>query len=156
MRIPKSARHSAVWALLPLALTGCGFGGAGQHEYGVQQRTVAVDAGARFTLKVPARPFMGEHWYLASPRPDAGVIEYRGMREDIHGSPEGVAGGGDGTAYFDFTAVKKGTTTVKLLHCAMGRCADPTRPAPSTSPVPTATGSPDGTPAYYLYTVTVR
>ncbi|KUM91885.1 hypothetical protein AQI88_34415 [Streptomyces cellostaticus] len=151
------ARRLAASALLPLTLTGCGlFGGGGQHEYGAQQRAIKVRKGAKFTLSLPASPALAEHWYLADPWPNGRVLKYRGKREDIHGSPKGVTGGGEGTEYFDFTARKKGRTTLKLLHCPMARCSSATEAAASASPVPTATGTPDDNAAYFVYTVTVR
>jgi predicted secreted protein len=147
---------AAVLACL-LAVTGCGLvGGGGPREYGVQQRTISVRTGTKFTLSVPAVPSLGEHWYLADPRPSTRVLRYRGKRADVHGSPEGVAGGGDGTEYFDFTARKKGSTTVKLLHCPMAQCSSAAQAAASARPVPTASGSPGNTAAYFLYTVRVR
>ncbi|MER6068936.1 protease inhibitor I42 family protein [Streptomyces sp. NPDC001817] len=157
MHRPTVARRLAASSLLLLALAGCGLvGGAGHHEYGVQEHSIRVRAGAKFTLSVPADPALGEHWYLADPRPSTRVLRYRGKREDAHGSPKGVEGGGKGTEYFDFTARKKGTTTVKLLHCPMARCSSAAQAAASASPVPTATGTPDGNAAYFLYTVRVR
>lgn len=154
MRRSAVARRLAARALLPLALAGCGLGG--DDEYGTRQRTITVEEGDGFTLSVPASPALGQHWYLADPRPDAGVLEYRGKREDVEGSPEDVTGGGSGTEYFDFTARASGTTTVKLLHCPMARCSSAAEAAASASPVPTATGTPDDTAAYFVYTATVR
>lgn len=171
-----SPRALAALAAVPLAvtvLTACGPTGPAGHgaerhaspaEYGAGQRAITARTGDEFTLKLPARPFMGEHWHLAEPRPDAGVLEYRGRREKIEPAPKGVAGGGDGADFFDFTALAPGTTTVKLLHCALARCAATgSTPASSTpagdasaSPVPTATALAQDPPAYFLYTVTVR
>ncbi|MFJ8539087.1 protease inhibitor I42 family protein [Streptomyces sp. NPDC093591] len=152
---------------LPLAgLAGCGL--TGPAEYGTDERTVTAEVGEEFTLEVPASPALGENWYLAKPRPDSAVLRYEGKGEDIEGSPEGVAGGGDGTQHFDFTAVAPGRTTVKLLYCPHGLChsaADGTAslsPGGTASPVPFATAAdtatPDDTdnPTYYLYTITVR
>ncbi|MFF7976791.1 protease inhibitor I42 family protein [Streptomyces sp. NPDC007905] len=157
MRRTTSARLLAASALLPLTLAGCGLlGGDGQAEYGAQQRSIAVDAGERFTLSLPASPALGEHWYLAGPRPDAAVLKYRGKREDVHGSPEGITGGGEGTEYFDFTAVKSGTTQVKMLHCPMARCSSAAEAEASASPVPTATGTPGDVAEYFVYKITVR
>lgn len=113
--IPKSktarcltvAGAGAVALLTTLYFTGF-FGPA---EYGTDERTIRVEPGEEFTLTVPARPWMGEHWYLAG-SPDAKVLDYQGTREDIEGTDDDMAGGGDGTAYFDFTARSAGTTTV--------------------------------------------
>ncbi|ANP55678.1 putative secreted protein [Streptomyces griseochromogenes] len=156
MRI-STARLLAASALLPLALTGCGLlGGSGHHEYGVQERSVKVRKGAKFTLSVPASPALGEHWYLADPWPSGRVLRYNGKREDSHASPKGVTGGGEGVEYFDFTARKKGSTTVKLLHCPMARCSSAAQAKASASPVPTATGTPGQDAEYFLYTIRVR
>ncbi|MFS4094260.1 protease inhibitor I42 family protein [Streptomyces sp. AF1A] len=115
-----------------------------------------MDAGSRFTLNVPANPSMGQDWYLAAPDPDAGVPKYRGERKDFHDTP--LDGGSGGTQYFDFTAVKSGTTRVTLLYCVLGRCPEGGRAtaSPSPSAAPTATGEPSAQPAYFEYRITVR
>ncbi|GLW51135.1 hypothetical protein Stsp02_67960 [Streptomyces sp. NBRC 14336] len=127
-------------------------------EYGTDHRAITVEKGEDFTLKVPARPYIGEHWFLAEPKPDADVLDYRGTHEDIEGAPEGIVGGGDGTAYFDFTARSTGTTTVTLLHCPMARCGSLAQAQATTPPVPTApeTAEPADEPAYFQYKITVR
>ena len=146
-------------------LTGCGASGAGS-EYGTEERAITVDAGDEFTLKVPANPALGQNWYLAEPKPAAGILKYRGKREEEEGGGD-LTGAGDGTQFFDFTALKSGKATVKLLHCPMASCHSGTEsaapwPDPSTpgktvnSPFPTATGTPSDTPAFFVYTVTVR
>ncbi|MEV0774912.1 protease inhibitor I42 family protein [Streptomyces sp. NPDC050433] len=147
-------------AVLPLlatvVLTGCGFIG-GPTEYGTQERTITVDKGDEFTLKVPASSAMGENWYLAEPKPEEDVLDHGGKREDNDA-------GDDGEEYFDFTAVKSGKATVKLLHCPNGLChseADakartPSLGAPDPTPIPTSTGTPQERVEYYLYEITVR
>ena len=147
-----------------LVLTGCGATG-GADEYGTEKRAITVDEGDQFTLKVPANPALGQNWYLAEPRPDGHVLKYRGKREEEEGSD--LIGGGDGTQFFDFTALTSGKATVTLLHCPMGSCHSGTESAtpyptatasgtPSMSPYPTATGTPDDRPAFFVYTITVR
>ncbi|SOD85826.1 protease inhibitor I42 family protein [Streptomyces sp. Ag109_G2-15] len=149
-----------------LVLTGCG-GAGGADEYGTEKRAVTVDSGDEFTLKVPANPALGQNWYLAEPRPDANILKYRGKREEEEGGGSDSIGSGDGTQYFDFTALKSGKATVKLLHCPMASCHSgtesaapfPNATAPGTttmSPFPTATGTPDDLPAFFVYTITVR
>ncbi|MFC8920286.1 protease inhibitor I42 family protein [Streptomyces sp. NPDC057116] len=160
--IPRSTRArcllvaacAALALVLGLALTGV----FGPTDYGPEERRITVEAGDAFTLEVPARPWMGEHWYLADPGPDAGVIAYEGTREEIEGTDEDIAGGGDGTAYFEFTARAPGTTTVTLLHCPMARCASVAGARASASPVPTAgaTERPGDDPAFFRYEITVR
>jgi inhibitor of cysteine peptidase len=130
----------------------------GPPEYETDERTITVDAGEEFTLSVPANPNLGQNWYLSDPRPDAKVLRYGGRREEFEGGKPGVTGSGDGTQYFDFTAVASGTTTVKLLHCPMARCHSAAQAEATSPPVPTATGTtePDDEPAYFLYEITVR
>ncbi|PWI16233.1 hypothetical protein DI272_20230 [Streptomyces sp. Act143] len=155
----KTARALAVAALGALALVTVlaltGF--FGPAEYGTDERTIGVEAGDDFTLTVPARPWMGEHWYLAA-EPDADVLDYKGTREEIEGADDDVVGGGDGTAYFDFTARARGTTTVTLLHCPMARCSGVASARETSPPVPTAgaTDEPADEPAYFRYEITVR
>lgn len=137
-------RAAPALAALLLVLTGCG-----EAAYETDERTITVDNGEEFTLKVPANPELGQNWYLASPRADADVLKYRGDREDT--------GDGDGAQFFDFTALSPGKATVKLLFCPYGRCHSSDEV--SSEPVPTATGTPknsDQEAAYYLYTITVR
>lgn len=147
------AALGALTLVTVLAITGF-FGPA---EYGTDERTITVEAGEEFTLTVPARPWMGEHWYLAG-KPDGDVLDYGGTREEIEGTDEGISGGGDGTAYFDFTARAKGTTTVTLLHCPMARCGSVAQAEATTPPVPTAdaTDEPADEPAWFHYEITVR
>ncbi|MEU1401547.1 protease inhibitor I42 family protein [Streptomyces sp. NPDC005728] len=157
----------AATAAAVLVLTGCG-GQGGADEYGTKEReAITVDAGDEFTLTVPANPAIGQNWYLAEPRPDAGILKYRGKREEEKGGDSDLVGSGDGTQFFDFTALKPGKATVKLLHCPMAGCHSgtesaapfPNATAPGTttmSPFPTATGTPDDLPAFFVYTITVR
>ncbi|MEW2130673.1 protease inhibitor I42 family protein [Streptomyces sp. NPDC005435] len=148
-----------------LALTACA-SPSGAHEYGTARRALAVHTGDRFILKVPANPELGQNWYLAEPKPDPRLLKYRGKRTEEEGGG-GLIGAGDGTQYFDFTARAQGTATVRLLHCPMARChsgTDPGEPLPSASvtgtasvsPFPTATGTPDDRPAFFVYRVTIH
>jgi inhibitor of cysteine peptidase len=162
LRSLAAVRRPAAMAALALALTACGSSdsGSGSTSYGTQDRAITVDAGEDFTLEVPASSAMGENWYLADPKPDPAVLDGGGKREDTDA-------GDDGMEYFDFTGVKAGKATVKLLHCPNGFChsADEVEgatasPAPSgapaASPVPTATGAPDDRVEYFVYEITVR
>jgi predicted secreted protein len=149
-----------------LLLAGCGTSGAGT-EYGAEERSITVDKGEEFTLKVPANPALGQNWYLAEPKPEADVLEYRGKREETEGGGD-LIGAGDGTQFFDFTALKPGRATIRLLHCPMAQCHSGTESAkpypkasitpggPSESPFPTATGTPTDRAAFFVYTVTVN
>ncbi|MEU9401493.1 protease inhibitor I42 family protein [Streptomyces sp. SID4985] len=161
----RSASISLAAAGALLLLSGCGSSG-GADEYGTEKRALTVHAGDRFTLKVPANPELGQNWYLAEPEPDARLVKYRGKRTEEEGGG-GLIGAGDGTQYFDFTALEKGSATVRLLHCPMGSCRSGTesgKPLPSASvtgtasvsPFPTATSTPDDRPAFFVYTITIR
>ncbi|MGW2379564.1 hypothetical protein [Streptomyces sp. NPDC001658] len=138
------------------ALTGCGSSASADGEYGTGERTLKVEAGQTFSLKVPAEAAIGENWYLADPRPDKDVLDYRGRRDEADSDAA--------AQYFDFTAAGPGTTTVKLLNCPNAQCHDASAsaspfPKPTDPPRPyataTGTANPDDWPAYFLYTVTV-
>ncbi|MGW3202870.1 protease inhibitor I42 family protein [Streptomyces sp. NPDC001135] len=174
-----------------LALTGCGkegggggtgtprvtaapstpatAGGAAGAEYGIDHRTVTVEPGKRFSLTVPSAATLGEHWYLADPKPDAAVLTYRGVRESGDGSD--LVGSTGGTQSFGFTARAKGRATVRLLHCPLDTCTGPGPHDRSTlgpSPSPGGTASPSPYPTFtavphahvgagfYVFTITVR
>ncbi|MEU0008965.1 protease inhibitor I42 family protein [Streptomyces sp. NPDC006314] len=141
--------------------------GQASAEYGTEDRAITVEPGKRFSLTVPSAATLGQHWYLADPKPDAAVVRYRGDRETGDGS--GTAGGTGGTRSFDFTALAKGRATVRLLYCPLYTCTGPRpgdrstlRPtpdgtvSPSLSPYPTATGTPGAQAGFYVFTITVR
>ncbi|GAA3980115.1 protease inhibitor I42 family protein [Streptomyces plumbiresistens] len=153
-----------------LALTGCGgSGGSGAPtatasvpsatasapvaEYGPRDRAITVVAGDTFSLTLPASPNLDQAWYLTAPEPDADVLKYRGKRADYADSE--LDGASGGTQSFDFTALGKGTATVRLLWCPMNTCGGPTDTA---TPVPTATatGAPGAEAAFHVFEVTVR
>ncbi|WP_411152889.1 protease inhibitor I42 family protein [Streptomyces sp. A30] len=162
-----------------LALTGCGgSGGSGAPtarasvpsvtasvpsatasapaaEYGPRDRAITVAAGDTFSLTLPASPNLDQAWYLTAPEPDADVLKYRGKRADYADSE--LDGASGGTQSFDFTALGKGTATVRLLWCPMNTCGGPTDTA---TPVPTATATATGAPgaeaALHVFEVTVR
>ncbi|WP_225097829.1 protease inhibitor I42 family protein [Streptomyces sp. CoH27] len=159
-----------------LAVTGCGTsGGAGPigppgtpsapatphasatpatPAYGTEHRTLTVAPGERFSLTVPAAPTLGQNWYLAKPGPDATVLTYQGERADYGSAGKDVDGSTDGTQSFGFTALAKGTTTVRLLYCPMDACTG--KPSASPSPYPTLTARPRAQAGYYVFTITVR
>ncbi|AKN70939.1 MULTISPECIES: protease inhibitor I42 family protein [Streptomyces] len=170
-----------------LALTGCGKdGGTGTPgttgtpsgsapatpggtaaAYGLEDRTLGVKPGSRFSLTVPSSVSLGEHWYLADPRPDPAVLKYRGERSAGDGSD--ADGSTGGTQSFDFTALARGEATVRLLHCPLHTCTGPGPDDRSTlSPTPAGTASPSPYPTltaaprshsgagYYVFTITVR
>ncbi|MGW1593535.1 protease inhibitor I42 family protein [Streptomyces sp. NPDC002343] len=154
--------------LLLLAVTGCGGNGtttgapgpttAGGTEYGFGRRDVTAAPGDRFSLTVPSAPALGEHWYLAGPRPDKAVPTYRG--EHATGDGSRADGSTGSTRSFGFTARARGRTTVRLLHCPPYTCPGPGPGASrSPSPYPTLTADPHSHAAgagFYVFTVTVR
>ncbi|GHB23880.1 protease inhibitor I42 family protein [Streptomyces chryseus] len=147
--------------LSALALSGCGL--FGPATYGPEERSIEVDAGDEFTLSLPASPSMGQDWHLVSPHPDPAVVKRTGQHKETEESDPDLVGGGSGERFFDFEAVKSGTTEIKLIHCpyssSCSTTADNPEPSPTSSsdtPVPTATGKPGTNPEYFIYTVTVR
>ncbi|MDG4862482.1 protease inhibitor I42 family protein [Streptomyces sp. T-3] len=160
---PRSiVRHRlAALPLSALLLSGCGMFGPATFE--VDDRSIEVDAGDEFRLELPANPAIAEDWYLVSPHPDRAVVERAGEHKETEPSDPGVVGGGDGTQYFDFKAVKAGTTKIKLIHCPYNRCTSGTPENPDPQPTlteeteaPVATGSPGMDPQYFIFTVTVQ
>ncbi|MFJ3642584.1 hypothetical protein ACIPRD_22870 [Streptomyces sp. NPDC090108] len=83
------------------------------------------------------------------------MLRYGGKRREIPGD-------GKGDEYFDFTAVKRGSATVRLLFCPRGLChsvreaESEAASGPSPAPIPTARSTPGPDPAYFTYTITVR
>ncbi|GGR61867.1 MULTISPECIES: protease inhibitor I42 family protein [Streptomyces] len=185
----RTTRLAPAALLALLALTGCGTDGGttgapaptvggtststlraapggGGTEYGIERRDITVRPGERFSLTVPSAPTLGEHWYLADPRPDKAVLAFRG--EHTTGDNSEADGSTGSTRSFDFTALAEGRTTVRLLHCPLYTCTGPgpddrstLGPSPSGSPTPypTLTADPHahGTGAgFYVFTITVR
>ncbi|WLW51318.1 protease inhibitor I42 family protein [Streptomyces sp. YU58] len=163
-RILKSLPRTPAALLLTLlvsltsatALTGCGSSASADGEYGTGERTLKVEAGQKFSLKVPTSAATGENWYLAGPRPATDVLSYRGKRDESDGD--------SASQYFDFTAAGPGTTTVRLLNCPNALCHDASasaapfpKPTDPLRPYATATGTanPEDWPAYFVYEVTV-
>ncbi|MFF7094329.1 protease inhibitor I42 family protein [Streptomyces rubradiris] len=183
----RTTRLAPAALLALLALTGCGTDGAttgapapttggtgtlratpggGGTEYGVERREITVRPGERFSLTVPSAPTLGEHWYLAAPRPDQAVLTHRG--EHTTGDRGEADGSTGSTRSFDFTALARGRTTVRLLHCPLHTCTGPgpddrstlgPSPSGSPSPYPTLTADPRARGAgagFYVFTITVR
>ncbi|GGO57984.1 hypothetical protein GCM10012287_55100 [Streptomyces daqingensis] len=142
---------------LPLVLTAL-LTGCGQDTYGQDEKNLQVDDGEEFTLSVPVEAAMGEDWYLASPAPDKAVVRSTGDREETDGSDSD--GGHSATHYFDFKAVGKGTTEIRLLECPSLGCAGGGDAGGEISPSPVPSGSPtpdaDGRGRYHTYKVTVK
>ncbi|GHH02921.1 protease inhibitor I42 family protein [Streptomyces rubradiris] len=138
-------------------------------EYGIERRDITVRPGERFSLTVPSAPTLGEHWYLADPRPDQAVLASRGEHTTgDRGAADGTTGSTGSTRSFDFTALARGRTTVRLLHCPLHTCTGPgpddrstlgPSPSGSPSPYPTLTADPRARGAgagFYVFTITVR
>ncbi|MFE1171129.1 protease inhibitor I42 family protein [Streptomyces sp. NPDC058773] len=135
-------------------LTGCGL--TGPATYDLDDTTVEAAPGEEFTLSVPSSASLGEHWYVADPRPDRRVVRATG--EEDRGGGGDADGAGGGTHLFGFRAVGRGNTTIRLIHCPVGACIDKGDSA-TASPPPTAgpTAAPARSqPDYRTYTVTVE
>ncbi|MCZ0207961.1 protease inhibitor I42 family protein [Streptomyces sp. UMAF16] len=182
----RTTRLAPAVLLALLALTGCGTDDgttgaptptvgstssvratpSGGTEYGTERRDITVRPGERFSLTVPSAPTLGEQWYLADPRPDKAVLAHRG--EHTTGDRSEADGSTGSTRSFDFTALARGRTTVRLLHCPLHTCTGPgpddrstlgPSPSGSPSPYPTLTADPHAHGAgagYYVFTITVR
>lgn len=144
--------------LLISALTGCGL--TGPDSYELDEKQVEVEKGEEFTLSVPVKTAMGEHWDLTSPKPDAAVVDGLGKDEEIDGDDGDLVGGSSGTDHFQFKAVGKGTTKIRLIQCPNGACVGGTESSPVVvpSPVPSGTQPPAKRhrATIHTYTVTVK
>ncbi|WP_171904212.1 protease inhibitor I42 family protein [Streptomyces abyssalis] len=144
--------------LLMSALTGCGPTGPTTYEVG--EKKVEVDRGEEFTLSVPVDTAMGEWWHLTSPKPDAAVVDSIGKDEKLDGDDDDEVGGSSGTDLFQFKAVGKGTTKIRLIECPRGACAGGGGAGGAVTPSPVPSGSPAPDKKYratvHIYTVTVK
>ncbi|MEU9110351.1 protease inhibitor I42 family protein [Streptomyces sp. NPDC048483] len=136
-------------ALALAMLAGCGLTGPATYE--LDEPDIEVGPGEEFTLSVPSEATLGERWYVASPKPDPSVVRASG---EGHGNSGGEdVGAGGGTQRFDFTAVKPGSTKIKLIHCPVYSC---TTKDGTVSASPSPAGSNHDEPTYHTYTVTVQ
>jgi inhibitor of cysteine peptidase len=144
-------------AALLTALSGCSLAGPDTYELG--EKDIHVELDEEFTLTVPVDVPMGEHWYMTVPKPDASVVRPAGQREELEGGGENV-GGGSGTNFFDFKAVGRGTTTIRLLQCPNGACSGGGSESGPVTPSPVPSGSPTPQAKYratvHTYKVTVK
>ncbi|MFG2533029.1 protease inhibitor I42 family protein [Streptomyces sp. NPDC048516] len=158
--LPKAAlRRGLVPALTALsalaALTGCGL--LGPATYDRDETAIEADPGEEFTLSVPSNASLGERWYVAEPKPAAGVLRATGEEQKNSGSDADGADGG--SQLFRFKAVSRGTTKVRLIHCPVHACVDKGEDSATASPPPPAgsTAPPASSrPTYHTYTVTVK
>ncbi|MFD7922364.1 protease inhibitor I42 family protein [Streptomyces sp. NPDC059740] len=148
-----AARTALLATLLTVLLAGCGEGEPPSHSTG--HRKIVVDAGEEFDLTVPYNASTGERWGITTPAPDPSVVRTRGRRF-AHDTP--VQPGSGGTLHLRFTARKRGTTRIVLLHCLVHACdgpvdsPSPAAPSPSTMSLAPLTPRPER----ITWTVTVR
>lgn len=144
-------------AVLLTVLTGCGL--TGPDTYQLDEKSVQTEVGEEFTLSVPLKISMGEHWDLTSPKPDASVVRSTGEDEDWEDGGD-EAGSGGATKLFDFKAVGTGTTEIRLIQCPHGACAGGGSAGGAVTPSPVPSGSPtpdaDERATVHTYTVTVK
>lgn len=138
-------------------LTGCGL--LGPSTYDTDETAIEADSGEKFTLSVPSNSSLGEHWYVAEPKPAARVLRAAG--EDRENPGGDAIGAGGGRQLFHFKAVGRGSTTIRLIHCPVGSCIDKGEDSATASPPPSP--SPGSTvvprvdpPTYHSYHVTVK
>ncbi|MFE7541274.1 protease inhibitor I42 family protein [Streptomyces platensis] len=151
---PNSPRPLSLALATLLALTGCGL--TGPTTYDPDETAIEADRGEEFTLSVPSNASLGERWYVASPRPDRGVLRATG--EDSENPGGDADGAGGGIQLFGFRAIGPGSTKIRLIHCPVGACVATGGDSATASPPPSAgsTAAPARSrPAYRTYTVTV-
>ncbi|MEU3989419.1 protease inhibitor I42 family protein [Streptomyces platensis] len=152
---PRTLSLALATLLVLTALTGCGL--TGPTTYDPDETAIEADRGEEFTLSVPSNASLGERWYVASPRPDRGVLRATGEdRENPGGDADGAGGG---TQLFGFRAIGPGSTKIRLIHCPVGACVDTGGDSATASPPPSAgsTAAPARSqPTYRTYTVTVE
>ena len=113
-------------AALLLTLAACG-SVSGTVTYTRDTRTITVEPGERFTIKLIASPGIGDDWRIV------GGLE-RGRVKLVDGSYQaddrGVPGG-SGTASFFLEAIRPGTTELTFFNCY--RCAGADKPSPENA-----------------------
>ncbi|MFE6738500.1 protease inhibitor I42 family protein [Streptomyces tubercidicus] len=156
--ILRRALTPALTTLTALAtLTGCGL--LGPSTYDTDETAIEAGSGEKFTLSVPSNSSLGEHWYVAEPKPAARVLRAAG--EDRENPGGDAIGAGGGRQLFHFKAVGRGSTTIRLIHCPVGSCIDKgedsATASPPPSPPPGSTVAPRvDPPTYRTYHVTVK
>ncbi|MEU6331135.1 protease inhibitor I42 family protein [Streptomyces sp. NPDC047049] len=155
---PRRVLVPALTTLTALAaLTGCGL--FGPATYDRDETAIEADPGEEFTLSVPSNASLGERWYVAEPKPAAGVVRAAGEDQENSGSDADGADGG--SQLFRFKAVGRGSTKIRLIHCPVHACIDKgedsATASPPPSPPPGSTVAPAPVrPTYHTYTVTVK
>ncbi|UKY54693.1 protease inhibitor I42 family protein [Streptomyces inhibens] len=158
-QLPNAALHRVLAPALTTltvltALTGCGL--IGPATYDTDETAIEADSGEEFTLSVPSNASLGERWYVATPKPAAGVLRATGEDQENSGSEADGAGGG--SQLFHFKAVGQGSTRIRLIHCPVHACIDKGDSATASPPPPPgSTAAPASSrPTYRTYTVTVK
>ncbi|HEY7593493.1 MAG TPA: protease inhibitor I42 family protein [Actinophytocola sp.] len=122
-------RVVAVVVGLVLLVTSCSVTRTGEARTGerrdalftIDDEQVRVEAGMFFAIAVDDNASVGDMWSV-SEEPDPDVVDARGDHYESE-SDEDVVGGG-GTRFFEFQALREGTTSLELRNCFRG-CADP-------------------------------
>jgi predicted secreted protein len=109
---------------LLLALAACG---TVSGTYTRDTRTITVESGERFTIKLNASPGIGDDWRIVGGL-ERGRVKL--VDESYEADDRGVPGG-SGTASFLFEATQPGATELTFFNCY--RCAGADQPSPENA-----------------------
>jgi inhibitor of cysteine peptidase len=127
VRLPDCVLSLAVGLVaLLLALAACGTV-SGNATYTRDTRTITVESGERFTIKLNASPGIGDDWRIVGGL-ERGRVKL--VDESYQADDRGVPGG-SGTTSFLFEATQPGTTELTLFNCY--RCAGADKPSPENA-----------------------
>lgn len=113
-------------AALLLTLAACG-SVSGTVTYTRDTRTITVEPGERFTIKLIASPGIGDDWRIVGGL-ERGRVKL--VDESYQADDRGVPGG-SGTASFFLEAIRPGTTELTFFNCY--RCAGADKPSPENA-----------------------
>jgi predicted secreted protein len=111
---------------LLLASAACGTV-SGTATYTRDTRTITVESGERFTIKLNASSGIGDDWRIVGGLERARV---KLVDESYEADDRGVPGG-SGTASFLFVATQPGATELTFFNCY--RCAGADKPSPENA-----------------------
>ncbi|MFH8385467.1 protease inhibitor I42 family protein [Kitasatospora sp. NPDC018058] len=112
--------------LLAAALVGCGSDGPDRGRVlGLQERSVSLAVGGRFSIAVRDNASAGDYWSIVDPKSDTAVVAKVDEALDLPEESKTSDGVG-GTRFYTFEAKGRGTTAVTLLNCYRGYCNLPT------------------------------
>ncbi|MDT5048144.1 MAG: inhibitor of cysteine peptidase [Mycobacterium sp.] len=100
---------------------------SGTATYTRDTRTITVESGERFTIKLNASPGIGDDWRIVGGLERARV---KLVDESYEADDRGVPGG-SGTASFLFEATQLGATELTFFNCY--RCAGADQPSPENA-----------------------